>query len=83
MLPVKFVYRELTNVGLSQYQSHVDKYEHLDPAVSKRKRKALVTRLKEIIEELETKADQIYALYDVLESTGMGPRPWLGGEMSA
>ncbi|KAK9337249.1 centrosome microtubule-binding domain of Cep57-domain-containing protein [Lipomyces starkeyi] len=66
-----------------QYQSHVDKYEHLDPAVSKRKRKALVTRLKEIIEELETKADQIYALYDVLESTGMGPRPWLGGEMSA
>ncbi|KAK9430570.1 centrosome microtubule-binding domain of Cep57-domain-containing protein [Lipomyces doorenjongii] len=65
-----------------QYQSHVDKYEHLNPAVSKHKRKALVTRLKEIIEELETKADQIYALYDVLESTGMGPRPWLGGQMS-
>ncbi|KAK9367877.1 centrosome microtubule-binding domain of Cep57-domain-containing protein [Lipomyces kononenkoae] len=65
-----------------QYQSHVDKYEQLDPAVSKRKRKALVTRLKEIIEELESKADQIYALYDVLESGGTGPRPWLGAQAS-
>ncbi|KAJ8101051.1 centrosome microtubule-binding domain of Cep57-domain-containing protein [Lipomyces tetrasporus] len=65
-----------------QYQSQVDKYEQLDPAVSKRRRKAVVGRLKEIIEELETKADQIYALYDVLESKGFGPGPWLGAEMS-
>ncbi|KAK9239764.1 centrosome microtubule-binding domain of Cep57-domain-containing protein [Lipomyces kononenkoae] len=65
-----------------QYQSHVDKYEHLDPAVSKRKRKALVSKLKETIEELESKADQIYALYDALESGGMGSRPWLGAQAS-
>ncbi|KAK9456798.1 centrosome microtubule-binding domain of Cep57-domain-containing protein [Dipodascopsis uninucleata] len=55
-----------------QYHSLVEKYECLNPGLGKRKRKSLVSRLKEIIEELEGKADQIYALYDVLQSQGEG-----------
>ncbi|BFZ63109.1 hypothetical protein YB2330_004229 [Saitoella coloradoensis] len=50
------------------YQELLQEYEAMDPAVGKRKRKAVASRLRDIIEELEAKADQIYALYDVLEA---------------
>ncbi|CCJ29996.1 unnamed protein product [Pneumocystis jirovecii] len=52
-----------------KYQEFIQSYEKIDPAVGKKKRKVLVGRLKSIIEELEAKADQIYALYDVAEIT--------------
>ncbi|GAO49258.1 hypothetical protein SAICODRAFT_26956 [Saitoella complicata NRRL Y-17804] len=50
------------------YQELLQEYEVMDPAVGKRRRKAVASRLRDIIEELEAKADQIYALYDVLEA---------------
>ncbi|KAG5519607.1 hypothetical protein PMAC_001762 [Pneumocystis sp. 'macacae'] len=52
-----------------KYQEFIQSYEKIDPAIGKKKRKVLVGRLKNIIEELEAKADQIYALYDVAEIT--------------
>ncbi|KAG4306451.1 hypothetical protein PORY_000439 [Pneumocystis oryctolagi] len=55
-----------------KYQEFIQSYEKIDPAVGKKKRKALVGKLKSIIEELEAKADQIYALYDVAEITKNG-----------
>jgi len=42
-------------------------YEALDPGTGKRKRKAIAGKLREVLEEFEAKADQIYALYDVVE----------------
>lgn len=50
----------------------IGKYEQIEPSVGKKKRKMLVNRIKELTEELENKADQIYALYDVLESPDVG-----------
>ena len=63
-------YRELTN-----------EYEGIDPSRGKRKRKAISDKLKGVIEEFEAKADQIYALYDVVEGVrlgeGIGRPEWL------
>jgi hypothetical protein len=39
----------------------------LDPGRGKRKRKTIAQKLRDILEEFEAKADQIYALYDVVE----------------
>ena len=44
-------------------------YECLDPGRGKRKRKAVAEKLRGVLEEFEAKADQIYALYDVVEGT--------------
>ncbi len=67
-----------------QYTDSITAYEVLDPSLSKRKRKVLAANLRQIIEDLEGKADQIYALYDVLEVAKDGVmekkpnrRPWL------
>ena len=42
-------------------------YHKHDPALSKRKRKSVYAKSQELIRAIETRADQIYALYDVLE----------------
>lgn len=66
-----------------QYRSLTSQYEGLDPGRRKRKRKAIAEKLRNILEEFEAKADQIYALYDVVEGVrldGMGSqsrRGWL------
>lgn len=39
----------------------------LDPAVQKKRRKALTREMNEIVSEMDAKSDQIYALYDVNE----------------
>lgn len=72
------------NAHHSQYRKLTTQYEGIDPGRGKRKRKAIADKLREILEEFEAKADQIYALYDVVEgarSTGMGGgqtrRSWL------
>ena len=42
-------------------------YNGHDPALSKRKRKTCRARIEKMLREIDIKADQIYALYDVLE----------------
>lgn len=66
------------NTNDSQYRKLTSQYERIDPGCGKRKRKAVANKLREILEEFEAKADQIYALYDVAEgaeSMGMGSCP--------
>lgn len=42
-------------------------YSKHDAALSKRQRKSLSSKMERLLKEIDTKADQIYALYDVLE----------------
>ncbi|KAL9102742.1 MAG: hypothetical protein Q9163_002139 [Psora crenata] len=49
---------------LSQYQAL---YNSHDPSLSKRKRKSCYQTMEMLLKLIEVKADQIYALYDVLE----------------
>ena len=39
----------------------------LNPALQKRRRKALTREMNELVAEMDAKSDQIYALYDVNE----------------
>ena len=57
---------ELTHlkIQLSQYQTL---YHQHDPALSKRKRKSVLAKIERLVQAVDVKADQIYALYDVLE----------------
>lgn len=66
-----------------QYRDLTAEYEGFDPGRGKRKRKAIAEKLRGVLEEFEAKADQIYALYDVVEGArqdGLGNqsrREWL------
>lgn len=66
-----------------QYRTLTTQYEGLEPGRGKRKRKAIAEKLRDILEEFEAKADQIYALYDVVEGArqdglgGHSRRGWL------
>ncbi|MCJ1471770.1 hypothetical protein MMC13_000410 [Lambiella insularis] len=51
-------------IQLSQDQSLYDRH---DPALSKRKRKSVLSKIEKLIQAVDSKSDQIYALYDVLE----------------
>lgn len=51
-------------IELAQYQAVYNKH---DPSLSMRKRKAVKARIESLLKAIDTKADQIYALYDVLE----------------
>lgn len=51
-------------IELSQYQAL---YNGHDPALSKRKRKSVYQKIETLLEAIEVKSDQVYALYDVLE----------------
>ena len=51
-------------IELTQYQAL---YNGHDPALSKRKRKTVYHKIETLLEAIEAKADQVYALYDVLE----------------
>jgi len=42
-------------------------YNGHDPALSKRRRKSIRQQIETILQDIDVKADQIYALYDVLE----------------
>lgn len=52
-------------------RQHLTKYEELynqhDPSLSKCKRKAVYARMQKLLAAIEVRADQVYALYDVLE----------------
>ena len=49
---------------LARYQGIYDRH---DASLGKRKRKALCTKIAQLLKTIDVKADQIYALYDVLE----------------
>ena len=51
-------------IQLSRYQTL---YNGHDPALSKRRRKSVQQKIENILQAVDVKADQIYALYDVLE----------------
>ena len=51
-------------IELTQYQAL---YNGHDPALSKRKRKSVCYKIETLLKAIELKADQVYALYDVLE----------------
>lgn len=51
-------------IELAQYQAL---YNGHDPALSKRKRKSVYHKIEILLKAIEVKADQVYALYDVLE----------------
>ena len=51
-------------IELSQYQTL---YNCHDPALSKRRRKSVQQKIESTLNAIDIKADQIYALYDVLE----------------
>ena len=53
-----------SKIKLSEYQAL---YNSHDPALSKRKRKAVFDRIEKLLATIDSKADQIYSLYDVLE----------------
>ena len=51
-------------IELAHYQAL---YSGHDPALSKRKRKSVYNKIETLLKAIEVKADQVYALYDVLE----------------
>ena len=63
---IKSLEDEITHlkVQLTKYQAL---YSSHDPALSKRKRKSVQTKIESLLQTIDTKSDQIYALYDVLE----------------
>ena len=51
-------------IQLNHYQNLFNSH---DPALSKRKRKSVQQKIESVLQAIDVKADQIYALYDVLE----------------
>ncbi|KAL4928848.1 uncharacterized protein BDV17DRAFT_281684 [Aspergillus undulatus] len=50
-----------------QFVSYQGAYNKLDASISKRQRKTLTEKIEKLLKDIDMKADQIYALYDVLE----------------
>ncbi|KAL4960421.1 uncharacterized protein BDV14DRAFT_193001 [Aspergillus stella-maris] len=50
-----------------QLVSYQGAYNKLDASISKRQRKTLTEKIEKLLKDIDMKADQIYALYDVLE----------------
>jgi hypothetical protein len=63
---IKGMEDELTHlkIQLSHYQAL---YNQHDPSLSKRKRKSVYVKIERLMRVIDTKSDQIYSLYDVLE----------------
>ncbi|KAL4902264.1 hypothetical protein BDW74DRAFT_169725 [Aspergillus multicolor] len=57
---------ELSHLRI-QLVSHQAAYNKLDASISKRQRKTLGEKIEKLLKDIDMKADQIYALYDVLE----------------
>ncbi|KAL6231107.1 hypothetical protein BDW75DRAFT_221072 [Aspergillus navahoensis] len=57
---------ELSHLRI-QLVSYQGAYNKLDASISKRQRKALGEKIEKLLKDIDMKADQIYALYDVLE----------------
>lgn len=57
---------ELAHLKL-QLAKYQNVYNGHDASISKRQRKSIYQRIESLLKEIDTKADQIYSLYDVLE----------------
>ncbi|KAL2870189.1 uncharacterized protein BJX67DRAFT_276893 [Aspergillus lucknowensis] len=57
---------ELSHLKM-QLVSYQGAYNKLDASLSKRQRKSLGEKIEKLLKDIDMKADQIYALYDVLE----------------
>lgn len=57
---------ELSHLRM-QLVSYQGAYNKLDSSISKRQRKTLGVKIEKLLKDVDMKADQIYALYDVLE----------------
>ncbi|KAL4867320.1 hypothetical protein BDV12DRAFT_186733 [Aspergillus spectabilis] len=57
---------ELSHLRM-QLVSYQGAYNKLDASISKRQRKSLAEKIEKLLKDIDMKADQIYALYDVLE----------------
>ncbi|KAA8648961.1 hypothetical protein EYZ11_005371 [Aspergillus tanneri] len=57
---------ELSHLKI-QLVTYQGAYNKLDASLNKRQRKSLGTKIEKLLREVDMKADQIYALYDVLE----------------
>lgn len=57
---------ELSNLR-TQLAEQENLYNQHDPSLNKRQRKVVYARIQKLLPIIETRADQIYALYDVLE----------------
>ncbi|KAL5333560.1 hypothetical protein BJX70DRAFT_403459 [Aspergillus crustosus] len=57
---------ELSHLRI-QLVSYQGAYNKLDASISKRQRKTLAEKIEKLLKDIDMKADQIYALYDVLE----------------
>jgi hypothetical protein len=57
---------ELSHLRI-QLVSYQGAYNKFDASISKRQRKALGEKISKLLKDMDMKADQIYALYDVLE----------------
>jgi hypothetical protein len=57
---------ELSHLKM-QLVTYQGAYNKLDVSLSKRQRKSLAAKIEKLLKDIDLKADQIYALYDVLE----------------
>ncbi|KAF7597283.1 hypothetical protein BBP40_008125 [Aspergillus hancockii] len=57
---------ELSHLKM-QLVTYQGAYNKLDASLSKRQRKSLSAKIEKLLKDIDMKADQIYALYDVLE----------------
>lgn len=57
---------ELSHLKM-QLVTYQGAYNKLDASLSKRQRKSLAAKIEKLLKDIDLKADQIYALYDVLE----------------
>ncbi|KAL4784846.1 hypothetical protein BJX76DRAFT_326205 [Aspergillus varians] len=71
---------ELSHLRI-QLVSYQGAYNKLDASISKRQRKTLGENIEKLLKDIDMKADQIYALYDVLEGQRQGGQEMTEQEM--
>jgi hypothetical protein len=63
---LKGLHDELAHLKMEHHRLQTAYHQH-DPSLGMRKRKELTAEIEGLLKAMDTKADQIYALYDVLE----------------
>jgi hypothetical protein len=66
-IPLHSTISQVINNVIRIYQNRNEEFMELDPAIQKKRRKAMTRELNELVAEMDAKSDQIYALYDVNE----------------
>jgi hypothetical protein len=65
--PLHFIFGRVANYLCRELAQYQKAYNSHDASLSKRKRKSIFTKIEALLRAIDAKADQIYALYDVLE----------------